>query len=254
MNGIDYLLRLVEETVPLDPEVIKQKYNEFNSKYFDSVLPGDLPMLIKSFKGSYAKTLARVKRSINGGIDYITPQSITFSDYYRYDNDLLDGILLHEMIHIKQYLEKDPSLFRRGEFLGSHGYTFEKEYKRLKSLGLPVVNSEEVVNKEVEYSDKLKKQVGILTVEKEDGKISIAPFNKKLITNPGDQTVIDYVSKSYVFGRNKSTKLTLATTDSAFINLLPIRTKLKGLSFYRLTPEQLEDIKKDWVIKEEKTI
>jgi hypothetical protein len=88
---------------------LKARYNYWNNRVFDGKLP-DIPVTWFRSKRLGGVTKGQVNRRDGTG----KVNSIRVSDYIQ-DEDVLDGVLLHEMIHAE--------MFMRGQ--GGHGFAFD---------------------------------------------------------------------------------------------------------------------------------
>ena len=110
---------------------IKKNYNKFNKLYFNNSLPNI------EFKISHSKHtwgFAAFKYDFKNNT--IIPISITLSNYYDSPEDVKIQTLLHEMIHIKDYIENPTHYIINGKrvranYYNAHGIWFVREAARI---------------------------------------------------------------------------------------------------------------------------
>ena len=112
---------------------ISENYSKFNNLCFDGTLP-----TIK-FKVNRSKTcwgFASFRYDFENNI--IIPESITISNYYDSPEEVKIQTLLHEMIHIKDYLSHPEHFVRNhrkvsGRTYNPHGEWFSEEANRISN-------------------------------------------------------------------------------------------------------------------------
>lgn len=129
-------------------------YDRCNKLYFGGALP---KVKMKVGRSKYNWGYASYK--IYNGVIY--PLSITLSNYYESPEDVKLNTLIHEMIHIKDYVEH-PEHFVRGRRINrsydAHGSWFLSECNRLKQYGFDIAAH---VTKEEEACSTLSKSAMI---------------------------------------------------------------------------------------------
>ena len=126
---------------------IKKNYEAFNELYFDGVLPKNLKFKVSKSKNTWGYAQYRYDYAGNT----IVPLSITISNYYDSPESVKLNTLIHEMIHIYDYV-LNPNHFifngrRVGRRYNAHGYWFLNQCERFKEFGFdinPKVTNEEV--------------------------------------------------------------------------------------------------------------
>lgn len=94
---------------------ISELYLDFNERYFDGILPTKgVKYSIEPYIGIHASF---VYKKDGSGIKFI------FSNLYKWNKDILERILLHEMIHAYLYV-------KNGNPCRNHGRNFKKESER----------------------------------------------------------------------------------------------------------------------------
>ena len=145
---------------------IQEKYDLFNSKYWNGELP---PIEFKTNMGKKAWGYASYEYIINENrtrIESIRPISITMSNYFDSPEEVKMATLLHEMIHIADY-HFNPEHFinasrtNKNRKYDAHGPVFfMKEANRLKAYGWDI--NKTVTKEEVDiskYSDSTMKKL-----------------------------------------------------------------------------------------------
>jgi predicted SprT family Zn-dependent metalloprotease len=113
----------------------KKKYNDFNKKYFDNKLPDDLEI---NFRLRKKYVFGEARCEIISLTKEIKHLEIRLNPIIRnFDKEYAEGILLHEMIHIYQYItntynEANP-----------HGFSFLKIRKEIMKKGSPYIPTKE---------------------------------------------------------------------------------------------------------------
>jgi hypothetical protein len=123
---------------------VKSRYHYWNQAVFNGKLP-DIPVTWGRSKRWGGITYGTLDRMARTG----TPQRIEISDYIRDEINIIDGIMLHEMIHVEMILEGH----------GGHGMWFELkrgDYSRKSGLDIPRTEAMEhfVVPEDVEAKPK----------------------------------------------------------------------------------------------------
>lgn len=147
---------------------IEKNYNKFNNLYFGGTLP-KIEFKISHSKRSWG--FASYKYDFKNST--IIPLSITLSNYYDSPEYVKIQTLLHEMIHIEDYVCHSEHFIKngrkiRGNHYDAHGYWFQQEAKRITSeSGYQIANH---VTKEEIDSSKLSVRSKALV----DRKVNIA--------------------------------------------------------------------------------
>lgn len=113
-------------------EIIKRKFMDFNSLYFNSELPLCSFGLLHSFKRfgqfSFNKNKWNKKK--------MTFKLLEVSDYYDYDEHTLDMVILHEMIHY--YLAYKFHDFEENMSHGASFVSFIEEFNKKHNTEITV--------------------------------------------------------------------------------------------------------------------
>lgn len=117
-------------------EWMKTNYDIFNKKYWAGKLPGNLKFITNMNKASLGEAIYTCSKN-----QRITPVKIVISNFYpNTPEEIYKNALLHEMIHIYDYIT-NPEKYNdanRGKY-NSHGKFFAYEMDRLNKLGCHVV-------------------------------------------------------------------------------------------------------------------
>jgi hypothetical protein len=137
---------------------IKARYDEFNRKYFASELP-EIPVSFSKLKRMGGKVDFKVNRLAGQRPSQaqIVHSSIrlTLSDTYKKSSENLDGILLHEMVHV--YIISVLNNWKEG-----HGSIFMKKLREISKLsGINVPLKDDTTDLEANI-DKIKSFVVIM--------------------------------------------------------------------------------------------
>ena len=138
---------------------IKKNYDVYNELCFGGVLPKNLSFKVSKSKGTWG--YARFKYDYANNT--IIPLAITISNYYDSPESVKLNTLIHEMIHIYDYVTNPNHFIFNGRCVGrrynAHGYWFLNECERLKKYGFdinPKVTNEEIISSTLSASAKLK--------------------------------------------------------------------------------------------------
>ena len=96
---------LLSERMATDID-LKARFNHWNAKAFDGQLP-DIPVEWMNSRAKGGEARAQAIRNVGGvrGKIQITPKNIRISRYLATNLEKVDGILLHEMVHLQEYAE-----------------------------------------------------------------------------------------------------------------------------------------------------
>lgn len=112
---------------------IKKNYDAFNNAFFDGSLPSDLTFKISRSKSVWG--YASFKYDYPN--DTIKATSITISNYYDSPEHVKKNTLLHEMIHIYDYVLNPHHFIKNGRRVkyNAHGLFFTEQAIRLRKFG-----------------------------------------------------------------------------------------------------------------------
>lgn len=220
-------------------EWIKRNYEKFNKMYFNNELPN---ISFKVFRAKHSWGYAAFNYVYNGRkLISIKPAYISISNYYDSPEEVKQTTLLHEMIHIKDYVFHPEHFVRNGRKVSGHSYDphgwwFKNECEKLNKFGWEIekyVTEEEkkLSTLSVSTKENLKKKKNealacVISSEKityiiktDINKIQII---KKTIKNVGNLNW-----EKFLAGKIKSVKF-YTTTDQKFAEHRSCATKLTG--------------------------
>lgn len=146
---------------------LNAKYRYWNDKAFDGLLP-IIPVVWMKSK--------RIGGSVHGTYNRMTGVTIStkmdISEYLVTDEEKLDAVMLHEMVHVKMSVE-----FTGKDYGGQHGVFFQK-YKREaeQKAGHDIAVSEDLSGWELS-EDVEAKDYGVFLINRPNGKTSMKVFN-----------------------------------------------------------------------------
>jgi len=180
------ILELAGLTENITSYNLDQKYTEFNSKFFNNKLP-EIP--VKWGKLSKVGGIAKCETLTKNNVKTIIPNSmsIKISSVYERDEKNLDGILLHEMIHILMFVE--------GKFKENHGSLFKNEAINIgNKAGIEIPLTDDTSNLLL-ANEKLKTVIVIVYISK-DGKYCFSMVSPKSYNyDPNTIDIIDRMKK-----------------------------------------------------------
>lgn len=171
-------------------EFIKEKYTRFNGLYFDNVLPDINDVPIELYK-SRQKFIGRASCYDMNRDGVVSSFKLEFVNYVDYDDDTMCSIILHEMIHLEDFvLNPDHNLSR---YYDAHGSWFLAEADRVtRESGYKITVKQDVVDNaftnKVGYvilvNDKIYGECFLCMYEKEYDKIANleSPFSATRLT------------------------------------------------------------------------
>ena len=142
-----YLTENISDTI----QKIQNFYNEFNAKYFNDELPHILHISYQDMKDTIAEVDADTPDKKRSDPKKIQIVSLCFTSNYEFTDEQLIKFLLHEMIHIKLFV--DGIIDTIGD--PDHGKEFDEIRKRLiKETGydIPLKETDDIFqNSGIEY-------------------------------------------------------------------------------------------------------
>lgn len=259
MDSLRKLMDLVEaaQQPPAPNYDIQAKYDDFNRKYFGGKLPR-IPVEFAPLKGIGGVVKYRAKyngpvRTVKGRLVKAAPRSqihkyqtfvpgsmvLQLSNLFKRNPEDLDGILLHEMIHVH--------FISIGELGEHHGAGFYRELRRVSvESGIQVPRKDDLDDEELADETKLK-TVAVLLVTKTDGSHIFALLSPNIAREVSEEQRTRWIYNLKVMKHiYKEARLIIVST--------PLWTKVaarhkiarKKLQFLRLTePEYFDDIMKN---------
>jgi hypothetical protein len=158
----------IAEIIAADPKYnLQGKYRYWNAKAFGGELP---PIPIKWMR---SKTMGgRVRATLSRSTGDITLKNMAISNYLVMDEERLDGIMLHEMVHV--YVLGVLGLAERS---GGHGREFYKKMREVSSkTGIHVPVTEDITGLEIS-EDVPTKPIGVVLAINNAGKKVMQVFN-----------------------------------------------------------------------------
>jgi len=245
--------RINEDLISPETYKLQQKYDEFNRKFFNNELP-KIPIRFAKLKtvGGEVKytvvrpagwvapnpTLVRIGKVDKYAGASVKNMTMTISSMYMRDEESLDKILLHEMIHTYMVVI--------GKFNESHGSNFIKVAKDIsRKVGFEIPLVDNVSN--LVLNDKTTKLVGGILLKKNNG-YSVAlinPNNLKDSLNNINERWAYFIKNNYL------EQVTVFTINSPIWTQIgvkfPIQRKpINKLDFYILNIEgAIEDLQKN---------
>lgn len=134
---------LDEDNIHAKEMDFKSLYDEYNRKYFHSMLP-DIPIELSS----RMKKSGGVAHAVREGSMY-KPTRIQISTYFLKHPDQYKGILLHEMAHVYMYVTHTAIDYHRKFKNDAHGIEFQQLLKKLgdaSGIKVPLKDSIEDVD------------------------------------------------------------------------------------------------------------
>lgn len=118
-------------------EWIRNKYEKFNKMYFKGQLPNDLVFKVSRSKDIWGYAAYDIDYKKNT----ITPTYIAISNYYDSPEFIKENTLLHEMIHVLDYVTHPEHYVIKhspNRYYNAHGKWFLNECKRFLEFGYDI--------------------------------------------------------------------------------------------------------------------
>jgi len=224
---------------------LKVTYDKFNAAYFSGELP-NIPVVFAPLKGvggvvkcrtsykgpmkknSRGKWAAAVPLRLRDQYTSLVPGSmiLQISNTFKRTPEIIDGFLLHEMVHV--------FFNHAGEFNENHGYKFLaklREISKLSGIRIPLKDNtedEELTN------DMVLKAVGVILIKKE------GTYSFRLLTPKLAHAERENIKKSWEYTLNVANYysdvwlFTIATPEWTKMSLrIPVARVVRG-TFYML--------------------
>ena len=229
---------------------IQKKYQEFNNKYFSGELP-DIPISWTTRKGVGGLVTFKVRAKPG----FASRRKYERKDYRNYelvpdtmkmmisrsflrDEKSLDGILLHEMIHV--YMASIAGLV--GE---QHGANFMKKLRELSATtGIDIPLTDDTTDAVMNPETKLK-EIVVMLVEKKNGDVSFGVLNKKSIINEDALVALslDWANRAKHFGFVVKLYVVKDPTWTGLLLSSNIKEqRSKGTTLYKMNPDLKESL------------
>ena len=243
-------LRLDEEAVNTSTYDLKKLYKELNVKLFNNELPEEFPITFgKVSKRSLGITKAKIIKSTRK----IVPGSVEILiSPLKFDENILKGIVAHEMAHAWFMLHNMPD--------ENHGFRFLSKIRDLNhNSGFNIPLKDTHIPDSV-YEGSKTKQLGLILYEFND-KIVFYLVNPKAFDAFKRDSSLELTFMAYVLGNYKSSlktlkKVTVATGTTILSNYIPIKRTLNPLEIFKsggyILPKEntIDDFKIDKVLFE----
>ena len=151
-------------------EWIRNKYEKFNKMYFKDQLPTDLVFKISRSKDTWGSAAYHIDYKKNT----ITPTYIAISNYYDSPEFIKENTLLHEMIHVLDYVTHPEHYVIKhspNRYYNAHGKWFLNECKRFLEFGYDIQKN---ITKEEEQCSTLSKSASFNLERKKQSTIVCA--------------------------------------------------------------------------------
>lgn len=215
---------------------IKKHYNEFNALMFNNELPNDLTFKISKSKNTWG--FASFKYDYPNST--IKPTSITISNYYDSPEHVKKNTLIHEMIHIYDYVLNPHHFIRNGRRVSghtynAHGWWFQEQCDRIRKYGYNIdtkVTADEL--KVSSLSDESKKKLAkklddcLMIVIRGVNKNWMCKTNHKNL--PNVLKAVTKINWKWSIGLVNSINV-YSFTDEKYASVRNCNTSLRGWSF-----------------------
>lgn len=218
-------------------ELVRQLYKEYNAKYFNGECPPGLPIVEVRSKGILASVRARVKFVHFRGESKVPPENITqqdmtFSPAYRYTDEQLKALLLHEMIH--SWLFTKGIVYTLGDKM--HGREFIEKLKEVESASGITIPRTEMAD---EFDFAMTDQVAYGVYMRYSGsKEAIFRIAKGLIDKPDLESFVKRSAES----NNGNEAWVFQTTGSAKMYDLPASRSIKGIKWRAASAQVMDEL------------
>lgn len=252
MYRIDADFKLVSETSSTPEKVMvltqsyaKQRFDHWNATLFGGKLP-DVPIEIKRMKGASGRTTTNIIRNgplVPGWItrgrlannEQVTGYKIDFDNMFKLTPEQIDGVILHEMIHL--WMSAVAGRPREG-----HGPEFMAklaQLSRMVSFKIPLTHDagELEMNEEINA-----RRVFVILAGKPDGKHSIAIFSPDAAARD-DYALIRKLNLAY--WAKRGTKLSFHDIKTTLAHRFPVQRSAANVKFYFISDGEAEHIRRD---------
>jgi hypothetical protein len=228
MDEVQELLEMARELTAASKPNIKGLYRKYNRSVFGGELPDDLPILWFKSKSVGGTCSGYWRRD---GTSEAT--KIKISEYIAGDEDVVIGVLLHEMVHaycLEKRLDK------------GHGSIFNSLRRKFGSkAGVDIPRKESIDHFEVP-EDVQTKPMGVIVVDSPTGK-GIATFGIKFFKSSLHRIVEKLEKYAKMYGeQGKHFDATLIQTESRDVMLYPEKRTFNRLETYRVDQGLINDI------------
>lgn len=222
-----------------NPKILIDLYNKFNVLYFNSELPTDFNIhwMKSKIKGGVVNFSAFKKPQKLQKINYLA-----ISNYRPLTQEKLNGLMMHEMIHI--YMCIKNIIYTSGQDK-SHGYEFMNKLKELQSkvdFTIPLTEDSNEINEHIKS-----KTFDILFWNTNAKKIfSVYPENYLKIHK--DELIKKYEYSLSIHRKTTKTDVFVVQSNDRFFLNYTCKRNLNTQSFFRIDDEKFEEIMKNGVL------
>lgn len=227
MRFLEYL----NEAIKNDPK-LKKMYDKFNQELFLKVLGRSLPEDLVVGWTTAKKSVGKASATKNNTTGQVTPERIVISKNFDLSEDQLKGILVHEMVHIYDYIVTGKS---------THGSKFYKtidELQKYVNFNIPYKESEAT------FTPQKTNIRGLLLMRMGDKRRIVVWLEKFFKNNVGD-----LFSKyhSILERRYRDIEIYGGFYESSILEKYPVkRSSPKGkIPFYGIDKNEYEEVKKN---------
>jgi len=204
---------------------IKENYKKFNEMYFDGALP-DIEFKVSRAKDTWGYASFNYIYE-HKKLKTIQPIAITISNYYDSPENVKQTTLLHEMIHIKDYVFHPEHFVRNGRRITAHSYDphgwwFKNECNKLKKFGWDI---EKYVTKQEQKSSKLSESAKENLKKKKNEALACVISSEKMT----------YIIKTDI-NKINDIKRTINRTAKSNWSIF-LRGEIKSIKFYKTDNE-----------------
>lgn len=194
----------LDEKVTLDLDLIKSRFAYFNKKLFKGELP-TLPIKTKRTRTHIMAIISMGKRE-RGRVVEMQPDHVSVSSLYSLSGDKLDGIIVHELCHVKLVID---GVFETTGRDKSHGIEFKDLVKKMQSKVDFEIPMDETPDADI-AADQGKSQPVLLIITNSNGNVGAMPVSKKVLDDQTDikvsiQRWLDHYGSKYSFKLGTST-------------------------------------------------
>jgi len=221
-----------------DNSVLIELYNNFNNKYFNNKLPTDLE--IKWFRSKNSAGVAKAKFiKKRHKLDITEIDGISISNFRPLSKNKLNGLMLHEMIHIYLYTKNVVYTSGRDKV---HGYEFLDKLKELQkqaNFEIPLTEYS------MEISDDIKsKTFDVLFYI--DNKIAFSVYSKDYLIKNKDNLIKKWeYTLEQRRKRGENVKMLVYQSNDKYLLNYKCKRNLNTLTFYGMEKDKFNEFIKN---------
>lgn len=223
---------------------IKKSYDKFNKMLFDNSLPTNFPLKFsrtKKYGGAvktqyYYRGKGRYKRVTSWEI-----VELLLSTFFLRTKEQLDGILVHEMIHVWLTVNE----MHEGYNVKYHGPEFVQKRNELQSkvdFEIPLVDTPD----NLEIMDKKElKTMGVVIITTPDKESNISVFTEKVFDDKYEK-LKDMMNTHYPVGST----IILGKSSHPTLEQFTIKRSISRISMYHISDKNVSDILETFDMKD----